>query len=709
MPSSPILENPSKAKTARRFSRQKVESLVYVDLGSENGGFPNNISEDGMCFQGIRPLKANQQVRITFKLDGMDEPISVMAKVVWLTESRKGGALQFIDLPEASRQQIRNWILQQKQLNSSKEDSKASVSRAKGRDLRAPGAPSAPVKAAPAAPADAVVAKPTPSPLLPASSTEAYRSIPPKISSNTDPGARKSLQSKYTQAMAELQRAAQTPAPLPKGKGVQPVPVTPSAPNQTAPQASASDAIVAAPPSPSQPAPAVEASQPVPVETAPRTEPEAKKSMPSSPAEISADLQQSSEIPVSSLKDTEIQSSSVISTPIQSTPPVNLMIAQPSSSLPSDEGQALQPVAAENALWTEQDDKNRLPLKSSDSPMDLQRFLQIPAAAPVVVEKKHGRSIVYGLGLAASIAIIIAGGVILWPYRGALHSNSSSNNNLPAAAAIESASAQKPAPPQEQAPAAEPARELAAEEPSQPAPALVPEAQENLTPPPAPNVPVSAPSRAAVLPAPVAPKINRVATPTPVVPATSEVRPSLPASSPAVAPTRSEQATPPPPPSRPAVEAVNEPPVPSPVAASAKIAPPEVKPAPAPMIPTGSVEIIPDPYPSIRMPAAPPGRAPQSTASLQIGRLVSKIEPIYPPDALRQRSAARVKVHIFIGRSGAIEGAQLVDGPTQFADAALRAIEQWHFEPTMLGGTAIEVEEDVTVVFRIISPSSPAN
>jgi len=109
------------------------------------------------------------------------------------------------------------------------------------------------------------------------------------------------------------------------------------------------------------------------------------------------------------------------------------------------------------------------------------------------------------------------------------------------------------------------------------------------------------------------------------------------------------------------------------------------------------------------MPAASQGRPPQPTTSLQIGRLVTKIEPIYPPDALRQRSAAKVKVHIFIGRNGAVEGAQLVDGPAQFADAALRAIEQWHFEPTMLGAAPVEVEEDVTVVFKIVSSSPSVN
>jgi outer membrane biosynthesis protein TonB len=43
------------------------------------------------------------------------------------------------------------------------------------------------------------------------------------------------------------------------------------------------------------------------------------------------------------------------------------------------------------------------------------------------------------------------------------------------------------------------------------------------------------------------------------------------------------------------------------------------------------------------------------------------------------------------------------------AEAALRAVQQWRYEPTMLGSQAIEVEEDITVVFRIITPPPAAN
>jgi hypothetical protein len=53
----PIAEQQSRTKTPRRFARQRIESLVYVDLSAENGGFPIDICEDGVAFQGILPLK----------------------------------------------------------------------------------------------------------------------------------------------------------------------------------------------------------------------------------------------------------------------------------------------------------------------------------------------------------------------------------------------------------------------------------------------------------------------------------------------------------------------------------------------------------------------------------------------------------------------------------------------------------------------------
>jgi TonB family protein len=143
--------------------------------------------------------------------------------------------------------------------------------------------------------------------------------------------------------------------------------------------------------------------------------------------------------------------------------------------------------------------------------------------------------------------------------------------------------------------------------------------------------------------------------------------------------------------------------------AGGKISALESKAPAIPAVATGTIEIILDPYPSIRMPAESQKQPSRPGTSLQIGRLVSRIEPVYPPEALRQRLAGTVKVHAVVSPEGTVEASAGADAPAMLSEAALRAIRQWRFEPTLLGGSAIGVEEDITVVFRIAAPHSPAN
>jgi TonB family protein len=83
---------------------------MYVDLGLENGGFPINVSEGGMAFQGIRSLEKNQLIQINFKLPGSGAPVESSARIAWLNDLGKGGGLRFIDLPEAARRLINDWL-----------------------------------------------------------------------------------------------------------------------------------------------------------------------------------------------------------------------------------------------------------------------------------------------------------------------------------------------------------------------------------------------------------------------------------------------------------------------------------------------------------------------------------------------------------------------------------------------------------------------
>ena len=97
----------------RRGTRQRIETLAYADLGPDNGGFPINVSETGMAFQGIQPLEKGQILGIKFKLPGMKEIVETKAQVIWLNDLGKGGGLEFLNLAEESRQLIHQWLSSQ--------------------------------------------------------------------------------------------------------------------------------------------------------------------------------------------------------------------------------------------------------------------------------------------------------------------------------------------------------------------------------------------------------------------------------------------------------------------------------------------------------------------------------------------------------------------------------------------------------------------
>jgi protein TonB len=89
-----------------------------------------------------------------------------------------------------------------------------------------------------------------------------------------------------------------------------------------------------------------------------------------------------------------------------------------------------------------------------------------------------------------------------------------------------------------------------------------------------------------------------------------------------------------------------------------------------------------------------------------MGQLVSRVEVVYPSEAIRQRIEGTVKLHAIIGRDGAMNVA--ATGPPLLREAATSALRQWRYKPTVLGGQTIEAEEDIVVVFRLSAPASPS-
>jgi periplasmic protein TonB len=128
---------------------------------------------------------------------------------------------------------------------------------------------------------------------------------------------------------------------------------------------------------------------------------------------------------------------------------------------------------------------------------------------------------------------------------------------------------------------------------------------------------------------------------------------------------------------------------------------PSVKPPEPAEVVKGTVSVSASPFPSIRVPPEMKSQISKQGASLQLGQLISRVEPVYPEDAERQRIEGVVKLHVIIDRNGNIQNVDQMTGPPLLVAAAANAVRQWRYKPTSLGGQPVEAGVDVTVVFRL--------
>jgi periplasmic protein TonB len=103
--------------------------------------------------------------------------------------------------------------------------------------------------------------------------------------------------------------------------------------------------------------------------------------------------------------------------------------------------------------------------------------------------------------------------------------------------------------------------------------------------------------------------------------------------------------------------------------------------------------------------AKPVEPAPKQLVRVSIGvqaaKLVRQVNPVYPPLARQARIAGTVRLTAIIGRDGAIENLQVSSGHPLLTPAALEAVKQWRYQPTLLNGEAVEVITQIDVNFTL--------
>jgi len=108
------------------------------------------------------------------------------------------------------------------------------------------------------------------------------------------------------------------------------------------------------------------------------------------------------------------------------------------------------------------------------------------------------------------------------------------------------------------------------------------------------------------------------------------------------------------------------------------------------------------------LPAAPPpAPAPvrlRVGGSIKEPRIVRRVAPVYPDIAAKARLAGIVILEAIISPSGHVTDVKVLRGVPMLDEAAVEAVRQWVYTPTLLGGIPVEIALVVTVNFQVSTP-----
>ena len=103
--------------------------------------------------------------------------------------------------------------------------------------------------------------------------------------------------------------------------------------------------------------------------------------------------------------------------------------------------------------------------------------------------------------------------------------------------------------------------------------------------------------------------------------------------------------------------------------------------------------------------AAPPPPPPPRVTRTKVGgnvqeaKVIARPNPLYPPLARQARIQGKDQLHAIIDKDGRVGELQVVSGHPLLVKAALDAVQNWRYQPTVLNGEPVEVDTTIDVNF----------
>jgi protein TonB len=87
--------------------------------------------------------------------------------------------------------------------------------------------------------------------------------------------------------------------------------------------------------------------------------------------------------------------------------------------------------------------------------------------------------------------------------------------------------------------------------------------------------------------------------------------------------------------------------------------------------------------------------------NVQAAMIIKKIAPSYPPLAKSARVSGVVHLAAVISKEGTIQELRSLGGPALLIQAAMDAVKQWVYHPTILNGVPVQVDTTIDVNFTL--------
>jgi periplasmic protein TonB len=83
------------------------------------------------------------------------------------------------------------------------------------------------------------------------------------------------------------------------------------------------------------------------------------------------------------------------------------------------------------------------------------------------------------------------------------------------------------------------------------------------------------------------------------------------------------------------------------------------------------------------------------------GLLLKRVDPSYPPNAVRMQIEGSVQLLATISKTGDITEVKVMSGDKQLARAAVDAVKRWKYAPYLLNGDPVDIQTQITVNFKL--------